>query len=184
MDKNKNQTKSEAVTGSVLLGRIRSGLPEGAAVIEYHEYLGDDTVVVEPRDILVLMNYLKTDPDLDFDLMLDVTAVDYLGNEDVVPYIKERGDRFEMVYHLTSISKNHRLRVKAPLKAENPEINSITSLWIGADWLEREVYDLYGVKFPGHHNLCRILLYDGFEGHPLRKDFPKAGRQPMIGPRN
>lgn len=182
MSEDKNQTNTEA--GSALLDRIRSGLPEGVAVIEYHEYLGDDTVVVEPVDILVLMNYLKNDPDLDFDLMLDVTAVDYLGKEDVVPYIKERGERFEIVYHLTSVSKNHRLRVKAPLNGENPEINSITPLWIGSDWLEREVYDLYGVKFPGHHDLRRILLYDGFEGHPLRKDFPKTGRQPMIGPRN
>jgi NADH-quinone oxidoreductase subunit C len=100
--------------------------------------------------------------------------VDYLGET----------PRFEMVYHLYSLAKNHRLRIKARVAEEAPEVESLCALWASANWMEREVWDLYGLRFPGHPDLRRILLYEEFDGHPLRKDYPKERRQPRVGPNN
>lgn len=166
------------------MARLRARYDGSSTLIHDHSAYGDDTIVVAPEDILLVMEYLKDDPALDFDLMLDVTVVDYLGNYDLQPYLRNLKTRFEVVYHLYSTTKNHRLRVKAPLNEESLAINSVTSLWVGADWLEREAWDLYGVVFRGHPNLKRILLYEEFEGHPLRKDYAKTKRQPLIGPVN
>ena len=90
--------------------------------------------------------------------------------------------RFEVVYHFFSLAKKHRVRIKVPAEAKNPEVDSIVSLWAGADWYEREVWDMFGIKFRGHPNLKRILMYEEFQGHPLRKDYPIQKRQPLIGP--
>jgi len=103
-----------------------------------------------------------------------VCAVDYLP----------RVPRFEVVYHLYSVKKNHRVRVKVLVDGKSPSVPSLVGLWASADWMEREVWDLYGIRFDGHPDLRRILLYDEFEGHPLRKDYPKERRQPLVGPRN
>lgn len=111
---------------------------------------------------------LKSHERLAFDLFMDVTAVDWLS----------RNPRFDVVYHLYSVKFNHRLRVKVKV-AEEQAIPSAAGLWASADWMEREVYDLYGLKFSGHPNLRRILLYDEFRGHPLRKDYPYDRRQPL-----
>jgi NADH:ubiquinone oxidoreductase subunit C len=95
--------------------------------------------------------------------------------------------RFVVVYHLYSLPLKHRLRLEVPLeKAEEAdlEVDSLSSLWAGADWLEREVWDMFGIRFRGHQNLKRILMYEGFVGHPLRKDYPVNKRQPLIGPVN
>jgi NADH-quinone oxidoreductase subunit C len=116
--------------------------------------------------------FLRDDPECAFDLLVDVTAVDYFG----------RKPRFEVVYHLYSIEKNQRVRIKVPLEETDPKIASLVPVWPGADWLERETYDMYGIRFDGHPNLKRIYLYEEFEGHPLRKDYPKEKRQPLIGP--
>jgi NADH-quinone oxidoreductase subunit C len=89
-----------------------------------------------------------------------------------------------MVYHLYSVPKNKRLRVKARLGEKAPEIATLNELWPSANWMEREVWDLYGIRFAGHPDLRRILLYEEFEGHPLRKDYAKEKRQPLVGPRN
>jgi NADH-quinone oxidoreductase subunit C len=89
-----------------------------------------------------------------------------------------------MVYHLYSVAKNQRVRVKARVAEAAPELPSAVPLYASADWMEREVFDLYGLRFRGHPDLRRLLLYDGFEGHPLRKDYPKEKRQPLVGPRN
>jgi NADH-quinone oxidoreductase subunit C len=89
-----------------------------------------------------------------------------------------------VVYHLYSLKYNTRVRVKAGVSEADCDIDSITSLWISADWFEREVFDLYGIHFKVHPDLRRILLYEGFEGHPLRKDYPLKKRQPLIGPVN
>ena len=95
--------------------------------------------------------------------------------------------RFVVVYHLFSLPLKHRLRVEVPVgevdEAE-PEVDSVTSLWAGANWLEREVWDMFGIRFRGHQNLKRILMYEEFVGHPLRKDYPVNKRQPLIGPVN
>ena len=93
-----------------------------------------------------------------------------------------RKPRFEVVYHLYSLAKNHRVRIKVPLEESDAKLPSVVSLWSGANWLERETYDMYGIRFDGHPDLKRIYLYEEFEGHPLRKDYPKEKRQPLIGP--
>jgi NADH-quinone oxidoreductase subunit C len=120
------------------------------------------------------MRFLRDDPELAFDMLTDLTCVDYLGQE----------PRFEMVYHLYSVAKNHRLRVKARVAEPSCEIDTLVPLWPSANWMEREVWDLYGVRFTGHPDLRRILLYEEFQGHPLRKDYAKERRQPLVGPNN
>jgi NADH-quinone oxidoreductase subunit C len=126
------------------------------------------------RSLLAIMRLLRDEPGLDFEMLTDLTAVDYLGEE----------PRFELVYHLYSVKRNHRVRIKSRVPEQDPEIASLVSLWPSADWMEREVWDLYGIRFCGHPDLRRILLYEEFEGHPLRKDYPKEKRQPLVGPRN
>jgi NADH-quinone oxidoreductase subunit C len=135
---------------------------------------GDAMALVEAGALRRIMEFLKSDTRLLFNVLVDITAVDYLG----------RDPRFEVVYHLLSLPHNHRLRVKAAVGNDAPKLASMTELWGCADWLEREVWDMYGIEFLGHHGLKRILLYPEFEGHPLRKDYPIRRRQPLIGPKN
>ena len=92
--------------------------------------------------------------------------------------------RFTVVYHFFSLPLKHRLRMEVLMQEDDPEVDSVTSLWAGADWLEREAWDMFGIRFRGHPNLKRILMYDEFVGHPLRKDYPVNRRQPLIGPVN
>jgi NADH-quinone oxidoreductase subunit C len=89
-----------------------------------------------------------------------------------------------VAYHLYSLERNQRLRVRVGVPAEPCEVDSVVSLWPSANWMEREAWDLYGIRFRGHPDLRRLLLYDEFEGHPLRKDYAKERRQPLLGPRN
>ena len=158
--------------GSPVLRRVLELLPD--AVQETHARLGDATARVDPARIVEVLRLLRDDPELEFEMLTDVTAVDYVGE---VP-------RFEVVYHLYSVAKNHRVRIKARVAEDAPEIESAVSLWPSADWMEREVWDLYGIRFRNHPDLRRILLYEQFDGHPLRKDYPKEKRQPLVGPRN
>ncbi|MBI3599621.1 MAG: NADH-quinone oxidoreductase subunit C [Nitrospinae bacterium] len=157
---------------NVTLKKLKDSFPD--SIIETHSYRGDDTAIVKKEHIVKICEFLRDDGDLLYNFMMDLTAVDYLGRE----------PRFEVVYHFYSLKHNRRVRIKAPVPESNCTIDSIVSLWIGADWFEREVYDLYGIVFKGHPNLKRILLYEGFEGHPLRKDYPVKERQPLIGPKN
>ena len=143
-------------------------------VLSTHARLGDATAVVDAPRILEVLRFFRDEPELEFEMLTDLTCVDFLGRE----------PRFEMVYHLFSVAKRHRVRIKAGLPEEAPEIDSATGFYPSANWMEREVWDLYGVRFRGHPDLRRLLLYDEFEGHPLRKDYPKEKRQPLIGPRN
>jgi NADH:ubiquinone oxidoreductase subunit C len=92
--------------------------------------------------------------------------------------------RFVVVYHFFSLSLKHRLRLEVLVEEADAEVDSLTSLWAGADWLEREVWDMFGIRFRGHPNLKRILMYEEFVGHPLRKDYAVNKRQPLIGPVN
>ena len=146
----------------------------GDAVRETHVRLGDATAQVDRERIEDVLAFLRDDPELEFEMLTDLTAVDYLGEQ----------PRFEVVYHLYSVAHNHRVRVKARVPEDEPAIASAVSLYASANWMEREVFDLYGIHFDGHPDLRRILLYDEFEGHPLRKDYPKEKRQPLLGPRN
>jgi NADH-quinone oxidoreductase subunit C len=92
--------------------------------------------------------------------------------------------RFVVVYHLFSFPLKHRLRLEVPVDEVDAEVDSVSGLWASANWLEREVWDMFGIRFRGHQNLKRILMYDEFVGHPLRKDYPVNRRQPLIGPVN
>ena len=145
-------------------------------VYETHEFRGDLVAIVNKEIIRDLMKFLKSDPALDFNILMDLTAVDYLK--------MERVPRFDMVYHLYSLQKNHRVRIKTGVDEEDLAIDSLTPIWPIANWFEREVWDMFGIKFKGHPNLKRILLYDEFAGHPLRKDYPIRKRQPLVGPKN
>lgn len=156
--------------GSRILSALQSRFPD--AVVESHTYRGDATAKILPGRLLEVGRFLRDEPSLAFDLLLDVTCVDYLGQE----------PRFELVYHFFSTRHRHRLRLKARVPEHAPEIDSLVPLWVGANWLERETYDMYGIRFRGHPDLRRIYLYEEFEGYPLRKDYPKEKRQPLIGP--
>jgi NADH-quinone oxidoreductase subunit C len=104
-------------------------------------------------------------------MLLDVTAVDWLDS---------RPERFEVVYQLLSLSTASRLTVKVAVSESSPELPSATALWHSANFLEREVWDMFGIRFQGHPDLRRILMYEEFQGHPLRKDYPVQGKQPRI----
>jgi NADH-quinone oxidoreductase subunit C len=158
--------------GSPALRRLIEALPD--AVLETHAHVGDATACVDPERVVEVARLLRDDSALEFEMLTDVTAVDYLGEE----------PRFEMVYHFYSVAGNRRLRIKARVPEEPAEIDSLVDVYASANWMEREVWDLYGIRFKGHPDLRRILLYEEFEGHPLRKDYPKEKRQPLVGPRN
>jgi NADH-quinone oxidoreductase subunit C len=145
----------------------------GASVLETHAQFGDDTAVVAPSAWLEVMTFLKNDPACSFEMLTDLTAVDY----------PERLPRFEVVAHLYSLTKGHRVRVKARVgdeEGDGAEVGSLTTLWTTANWLERECFDMFGVNFSGHGDLRRILMYPEFHGHPLRKDYPAEKAQPLV----
>lgn len=140
------------------------------AVIDTHAQCGDHTVIVQRDAIRDLAETLRDDPELSFEMLVDITAVDYLP----------RTPRFEVVYHFLSISQRQRLRVKVPLEESDLHIDTLADIYLAAEWGEREAYDMYGVIFDGHPDLRRILMYEEFEGFPLRKDYPLLGSQPRI----
>jgi NADH-quinone oxidoreductase subunit C len=161
--------------GSAILARLRGRL--GARLLDTHEHHGDHTAVITAEGIVDALRFCRDEPDLGFDMLMDLTAVDYLkypGRED--------GPRFDVVYHLYSVTHNHRVRLKVPVEQDAPTVPTATALWPIANWLEREVWDMYGIRFDGHPDLRRLLLYEEFVGHPLRKDYPMERRQPLIGP--
>lgn len=134
---------------------------------------GDPTAIIRPEFLSKVIGFLKNDSRLQFNVLIDITALDY----------PERNPRFDLVYHFLSLPFNRRLRLKAPVGGGDPVVDSLTPWWGSANWLEREVWDMFGIRFAGHPDLKRILMYEGFEGHPLRKDYPINKRQPRIGPK-
>ncbi|MGI9431496.1 MAG: NADH-quinone oxidoreductase subunit C [Myxococcota bacterium] len=159
--------------GSVALRRLHDAFPD--ALLGSHADVGDATATLDPGQLVPVMRFLRDDEATAFEMLMDLTAVDHLGR---------REPRFEVVYHLYSVARGHRLRVKVAVAESAPEVASLCPVWPAANWMEREVWDLYGIRFDGHPDLRRLLLYEEFEGHPLRKDYPKTGRQPLIGPRD
>ena len=157
------------------VGKVLELLREGFAddIVELSVPQGDDTAVVLPQALARIMGFLARDPRLQFEVLMDLTAVDYLG----------RKPRFDLVYHLVSISYRRRLRIKVRVE-DGEAVDSLVPVWRSANWLEREVWDMFGIEFAGHPDLKRILLYEEFQGHPLRKDYPIRKRQPLIGPKN
>jgi NADH-quinone oxidoreductase subunit C len=145
-------------------------------VIEIHDFRGDETAVVKREALGSMAWFLKQDPDFEMNVLMDLTAVDGLA--------MQWNPRFQVVYHFYSLTKNHRLRLKVPVDENDAVVPSLTSLWPIANWFEREVWDMFGIRFEGHPNLKRILMYEEFVGHPLRKDYPYNKRQPLIGPKN
>jgi NADH-quinone oxidoreductase subunit C len=142
-----------------LAGRIRARHPEALLA------RGEVTVTVASNDLLDALDHLRTDPDLAFDFLSDLTCTDWPGQE----------PRFWAVYHLLATEHMHRVRVKVGLPSEAARIPSVTPMFPTANWLEREVYDFFGVVFEGHPDLRRIEMPEGWTGHPLRKDEPLAG---------
>src|ERR671910_3104349 len=154
---------------SPILQEIQEKL--GPRILETSQFRGDDIVVLDPVDLRESFRILKEDSTLHFDFLSDITAVDYW---------KKKEPRFELVYQLLCLQSGKRLRVRVPVSEENAAIESLIPLWRGANFLEREIWDLFGICFIGHPDLRRILLYDEFEGYPLRKDYPVNLWQPRV----
>ena len=143
-----------ALSGKEIASQLEEQFPD--SIVESSQ----DSLVVKSEFLLAIATSLKTTPGLDFDYLTSITAVDY-------------NDYFEVVYQLTSMKHNHSLVLKTRCyDREKPVLPSVVSLWRGADFQEREIYDLMGISFDGHPNLKRIFLWEGFQGHPLRKDYP------------
>ena len=149
---------------ATILSKIKERFPE--AILDMTEFAGEHIFHVKGRDILTVLTELKADG---FNFLADLTAIDNLTLGGF--------ERFAVSYHLLCHQTAERLTVKAYIPEEEPSLPSVESLWKTADWQEREVFDLYGIKFEGHPNLIRIMNPDDFDGYPLRKDYPRLGRK-------
>ncbi len=149
-----------------LIDLVQKKFPD--AVIASHSRLGNDTVVLNRDQLLEVAQFLRDDEATKMNLLRDITAVDYL----------HRMPRFEVVYVLYSIEHKHMLILRVPLEEDDVKLPTVQSVWGVASWLEREVYDMYGMIFTGHPDLRRVLMYEEFEGHPLRKDYATQASQP------
>lgn len=139
------------------------------SILSVREQFGDDIILIKKDALLSIVEFLKSSP-YAFTMLLDLTCVDYLGEQ----------ERYEMVYLLFSLSNRLRLRIKSRLTESDLNIDSLTPIFKNANWLEREAYDMFGVDFKGHPYLRRLFMYEGFDGHPLRKDYPLRKQQPKI----
>lgn len=139
-------------------------------ILETTDRLGDEVAILRAEGLVEVATWLRDNPELAFNMLSDVTAVDYL----------QRAPRFEVIYQLYSTTRKHRLRLRVPLDGDAPAVASLASVWLSANWGEREVWDMYGIRFEGHPDLRRVLMYEEFEGHPLRKDYPMQRSQPRM----
>lgn len=164
------------------LERVREGL--GDLSLRSTDFRDDLTIIADPKDVHRLLRFLRDDPDCNFDLLCDVTAVDYLD------YPAQTLGRFAIVWILVSTETAARVRVKSFLDpsietsgiVEDPAlyIESSTDIWEGAEWREREIFDMFGIRFHNHPDLRRILMWKDYPAHPLRKDYPLRGREERI----
>ena len=145
----------------------------GARLLKVEEFRGDLALTVTREAWVEAATLLRSHPDLEFKLFLDLCGVDYLGRRD-------RAERFEVALHAYSVSKGHHVRLKAPVPERDPRLPTLSAVYKGANWFEREAWDLYGILFDGHPNLTRILTHEDFVGHALRKDYP-TGRRHVLG---
>lgn len=141
-----------------------------AQILDSHAHVGDETILILPEHLIEIATFLRTDDKMAFEVLSDITAVDYL----------QRKPRFEVVYHFYSMSLKHRLRIKVMVEEGQEVVPTLTGIWRAANWAEREVWDMFGVRFEGHPDLRRILMYEEFEGYPLRKDYPIQQSQPRM----
>jgi len=144
--------------------KIKEKFPD--QVVDVAEFRDQVSVIVKRDQIVAMLRYLHDDPLLSYDHLQDLTAVDYLNKKDV---------RFEVVYTLYSIRFRHNIRIRAQVPDNDPKISSVVPIWAGANWHERECFDMFGIVFAGHPDLRRILMPEDWEGHPLRKDYPLKG---------
>lgn len=144
------------------------------AVIKEDKFRGDVSYYIKPESLYAVCEAILTDTSLDVKYLSDITSLDWLDHE------QEKDGRFEVVYNLYSISNTYRFFLKVRLDGENPSVKSLVDLWDGANWMEREVYDMMGINFEGHPNLTKIITADELDGHPLRKDFPLTWEQPKF----
>jgi len=197
------------MTAASLIQAVTERFPE--ALKGSHTYRGDATVLVFREFLLDIARTLKEDPVFQMNYLMDLTAVDFsaFGRKPSPAFFASSGvavrpsseipdedpwpgpptphstrSRFVVVYHFFSLRLKHRLRLEVAVEEGDAEVDSLSALWAGADWLEREVWDMFGIRFRGHPNLKRILMYEEFVGHPLRKDYAVNKRQPLIGPVN
>jgi NADH/F420H2 dehydrogenase subunit C len=152
--------------------RVREAVP--GAEVELGRIASGPVLVVRAQDLVAVMRFLRDDPDLAFDMLVDATVVDYRATE----------GQFHVVYLLRSLGRNVRLTVKVKVSGDDPRVPSVSGLWRSANWAEREAYDMFGIHFDGHPHLKRILMYEEFVGHPLRKDYPVDKRQPLVPERD
>jgi NADH-quinone oxidoreductase subunit C len=145
----------------------------GAVHDAYEGVGGDDCAFVAKQHVADVCRVMKEDPRFAFNLAPYITAVDYLG----------QSPRFEIVYNCYSTVHNHRIRLRVKVPEDDAVVPSVTPLWRGADWFERYCFDMYGIRFTDHPDMRRLLMYDEFVGHPLRKDYPLKGRQPLTSER-
>lgn len=143
-----------------IVARLQERFPE--EILEVVTFRGQTAIVIRRDRVVEICRLLHDEPDLAMNHLLDLCGVDY----------RKKNGCFEVVYNLYSIAHRHMLRIRARVPAEDCRIDSVTSVWSGANWHERECYDLVGIVFDGHPDLRRILLPEGWEGHPLRKDYP------------
>ncbi len=151
------------MTNAEIVARLKEQVP--ASILATEEFRGDLTVVVARADIVRVGEFVRTDPGLGFDLILDVFGVDMYRPE----------ERFEVVYNLYSILNRRYLRLKVRVPEDTPEVPTVTGVWPGANWHERETWDMFGIRFLGHPDLRRLYMPEEFEHFPLRKDFPLMG---------
>jgi NADH-quinone oxidoreductase subunit C len=152
-----------------VLDRVKAQFT-GGEIIELGSQHGDEWVRVRRDAWTAVAAFLRDDPATKMEMFIDLTVVDRFSTE----------PRFDVVLHLYSVTLKQRVRLYGGVPEEDPTIDSLCSVWAGANWFEREAYDLYGVRFKGHPDLRRILMYPEFVGHPLRKDYPKEKRQPLV----
>jgi NADH-quinone oxidoreductase subunit C len=142
----------------------------GGEILETGSQHGDEWARVRRDAWVAVCTFLRDDPATKMEMFTDLTVVDRFNTE----------PRFDVVLHLYSVSLKVRIRLYAGVPEEDPTLDTLVPVWAGANWFEREAYDLYGVRFRGHPDLRRILMYPEFVGHPLRKDYPKEKRQPLV----
>jgi len=163
---------------AVKLEQLKSALIPalGGKIVSLTEALGELTLIVEAKDYAATARWLRDDPALRFEELIDLCGVDYSGFGEG----GWEGRRFAVVLHLLSLEHNRRLRLRVFAPDDNfPVVDSLTGIWPGANWYEREAFDLFGIIFTGHEDLRRILTDYGFIGHPFRKDFPLSGNVEM-----
>jgi NADH-quinone oxidoreductase subunit C len=154
----------------IVLDRLKAEL--GDRVLATSSFRGDDEALLASNAWLAAARLLRDDPTCAMDHFIDLTAIDYPAREPELP-------RFDVILIVRSVQHTHRVRLKTRVR-DGEELDSVISIWKGADWTERECFDMFGVRFRGHPDLRRILMYDEFIGYPLRKDYPLKKTQPLI----